>query len=117
VWNAVDVATLSSLGEAFPLALGEAMACGVPCVATDVGDSALLVADTGRIVPPRDPDALAAAWEALVAMGAAGRERLGRAARARVEARFGIGRVAARYADLWRRVAEGRAERGAAAAG
>ncbi len=117
VWSAVDVATLSSLGEAFPLALGEAMACGVPCVATDVGDSAFLVADTGQVVPPRDPEALAAGWEALVAMGPEGRQQLGRAARARIEARFGIGRVVEAYAELWRRVSEGRVGRAVPAAG
>jgi glycosyltransferase involved in cell wall biosynthesis len=105
--RALDVGALSSAyGEAFPLAVGEAMACGVPCVVTDVGDSAFLVADTGRVVPARDPDALAGAWEELLLLGPEGRRRLGQRARARVEEHFTLPRVAAQYAALWSRLAD-----------
>ena len=105
IMSALDVGALSSsYGEAFPLVIGEAMACGVPCVVTDVGDSGHLVGDTGRVVPPRDPAALAAAWEELVDLGAEGRVRLGRAARARIEAHFSLAQVAAGYAGLYRRL-------------
>jgi glycosyltransferase involved in cell wall biosynthesis len=104
ILNALDVGTLSSaFGEAFPLAIGEAMACGVPCVVTDLGDSAYLVGDTGRVVPPRDPEALARAWEALADAGPEGRRALGRAARERVAERFSLPHVAGAYEGLYRR--------------
>jgi glycosyltransferase involved in cell wall biosynthesis len=103
VLNALDVCSLSSaFGEAFPLVIGEAMACGVPAVVTDLGDCATLVGDTGRVVPPRDPEALSAAWEALVGLGAVERRRMGVAARARIDAEFSLPRVTEAYAALYR---------------
>jgi glycosyltransferase involved in cell wall biosynthesis len=102
VLNALDVCTLSSASEAFPMAIGEAMACGVPCAVTDVGDCAYLVGDTGRVAPPRDPEALAAAWESLVLLEPEGRRRLGLAARARIVAHFSLPRIAEAYAALYR---------------
>ncbi len=63
VYNAFDVATLTSaFGEAFPNVVGEAMACGVPVVATDVGDVRVIVGDCGEVVPPRQAGLLSAAW-------------------------------------------------------
>lgn len=63
IYNAMDLLTSSSVSEGFPNAICEAMACGRPCVVTDVGDSAFIVDKLGKIVPPGDPAAMAAAWE------------------------------------------------------
>jgi glycosyltransferase involved in cell wall biosynthesis len=102
---ALDVASLSSAGEGFPNVLGEAMACAVPCVATDVGECAAIVGGAGRIVPRRDPAALAAAWRELIDAGADARRLLGEKARHRIETEFDLPRVAARYQGLYEQVA------------
>lgn len=93
--------TSAAFGEAFPLVIGEAMACGVPCVATDVGDSALMVGQTGRVVPPGDPVALAAAIESLLALPEAARCALGAAARQRIRTDFALPVIADRYQALY----------------
>ena len=106
---AFDIATLSSVGEGFPNVLGEAMACGVPCVATDVGDSAEVIGDTGYVVPPRDPAALARAWDELLAAGCAERQALGQRARQRIEERFSIHHVARLYEQTYETIVARRA--------
>jgi glycosyltransferase involved in cell wall biosynthesis len=107
--GAVDVAASSSISEAFPLAVGEAMACGVPCVATDVGDCALMIGPAGRVVPPSNPAALAAAWADVLAMNPSARQALGRAARQRIVERFDLGDVTRRYEGLYEELAAGAA--------
>ncbi len=104
--NALDIAvSASAWGEAFPNATAEAMACGVPCVVTAVGDAPAIVADCGLVVPPRDSAAMAAAWTALAARGDAGRRALGRRARQRVIQHYATTSGARRYAELYAQVA------------
>lgn len=102
----LDLATSSSAyGEAFSNVIGEAMACEVPFVATDVGDAALILGETGKVVPPREAAALAAAWNALLSLPAGEFAVLGTAARQRVEQNFSLPLVAGQYAALYRELA------------
>lgn len=101
---ALDVASSSSSwGEAFPNALGEAMSCGVPCVATDVGDARRILGEAGIVVPAGDAEALARAWGRILALSREARRQMGLAGRRRVEKCFSLERVAAQYAEVYRR--------------
>jgi glycosyltransferase involved in cell wall biosynthesis len=95
-YNALDLLASSSYGEGFPNVIGEAMACGIPCVATDVGDSALIVGNTGTVVPPKDPLSLARAWQQWLSLGADRRRAQGARARERIESNFNVKRMLAR---------------------
>lgn len=100
--NALDIASLSSAwGEGFPNTIGEAMACGTPCVATDIGDVRIIIGETGVIVSPSDPDALSAGWSKLVALGAEGRRTLGEQARQRIVDCYSLAANSTRYAELY----------------
>jgi len=90
VYSALDIATSSSYSEAFPNCVGEAMACGVPCVVTDVGDSALIVDETGAVVIPRSPEQLAESLLKIVNLNKNQRISMGQAARARIENNFSV---------------------------
>jgi len=99
----LDIAcSSSSWGEGFSNAIGEAMACGVPCIVTDVGDSAWIIGDTGIVIKPRDEKALTKAWAVLIELGSEGRARLGWSARQRVIEHFSINIVVKQYEDLYR---------------
>ena len=97
-----DIVTLSSaFGEGFPNILGEAMACGTPCVSTDVGDAAAIIADTGITVPSRDPTALSLGWQRLIDTGAETRAALGRQGRERILSRYALPVIIDQYAELY----------------
>ena len=99
---ALDIASLSSsFGEGFPNVIGEAMACGVPCVATAVGDTADIIADTGVTVPVRDAHALASAWTELIDSGGCHRKELGRRARHRIIENYSLDAVCRQYQELY----------------
>jgi glycosyltransferase involved in cell wall biosynthesis len=104
-YAAADLYLHASLADNLPLTVMEAMACGLPVVAVQVGGVADLVEDgvTGRLVEQRDPTALAAALDNLLEFGER-RVAYGRAARARIEAEFTLGRQAERYEALYREV-------------
>ncbi|MBI1303735.1 MAG: glycosyltransferase [Phycisphaera sp.] len=103
---ALDVAVSSSgWGEGCPNSVGEAMSAGVPVVGTDVGDTADVIGACGRIVPPKDPSALAEGVLALASLAPHERAQLAEDARARIRAHFSIPFVAARYARLYREIA------------
>jgi glycosyltransferase involved in cell wall biosynthesis len=94
----------SAFGEGLSNAVGEAMASGVPNLVTDVGDSARLVGDTGLVVPPGQPQALAGAIEHILAMSPQQRTELGLAARARIEEHYSLAAMAKAYHELYDRV-------------
>jgi glycosyltransferase involved in cell wall biosynthesis len=91
----------SAFGEGFPNALAEGMACGLPAVATDVGDARRIVGDSGLIVPAKDPKALAQAIRTLLKESLV--ERLDRRlrARARVLEEFPLARLVAGHEALY----------------
>jgi len=98
---ALDVSACSSLTESFPNAVGEAMSCCVPCVSTFVGDAALLIGDTGRIVPPSDSVAFANGLLSLLTLSPADRQQLGQQARERIIERYSMNSVVERFVSMW----------------
>jgi glycosyltransferase involved in cell wall biosynthesis len=97
VYNALDLLTsASAFGEGFSNVIGEAMACGVPCVVTDVGDSARIVGETGMVVLPGNPEEMTRSWQAMLKILRNQHDSIGVRARARIVAQFGIEALVAR---------------------
>jgi glycosyltransferase involved in cell wall biosynthesis len=112
IYAGIDVLALSSSwGEAFPNVIGEAMACAVPCAATAIGDVPEIIGDTGFVVPPRDPEALCAAWTRLAVLCPEERRALGQRARARIMERYSLSDIARQYGDLYAEVVASRGRR------
>lgn len=101
---ALDVACSSSYGESFPLSLGEAMACSVPCVATDVGDVREIIGEAGFVVPPRDPQALCDGWLQVANMSSDKRNNLGRLARQRIAEHYSLRACADAHIELYQQL-------------
>lgn len=102
IMPAFDIFSLTSaFGEGFPNVVGEAMACGVPCVVTDVGDSAFLVGEGGRIVPPMNPELLAREWLNIIDMDRGQRLRLGEVCRERIKHHFNLRSVVNKYQQCY----------------
>ncbi|MBD0372239.1 MAG: glycosyltransferase [Pyrinomonadaceae bacterium] len=97
VYNALDLHVSSSQSEGFSNAIGEAMACAVPCVVTDAGDSALIVGDTGFVSAPLDAGALAST---LISCLESDRNALGVKARLRIKENWSVERLAERTEKL-----------------
>lgn len=104
IMSSLDILASSSYGEAFPNVLGEAMACGVPCVVTDVGDSAYIVGSTGKVVAPGDMIGLAEAMDSLLSLSSFDRAKLGEKARCRIEENFEISHIVGLYESMYREV-------------
>jgi len=95
-YSSLDIlCSASSFGEGFPNVIGEAMACETRCIATDVGDSAMILGETGVVVPPRDLDTLAAAL-----INECGRTGRSLAARERILQHFSVSQLADRTEAL-----------------
>ena len=104
VMNALDIHILSSMSEAFPNVLCEAMACGTPCVTTDVGDAAFIVGNTGWVVPAKNPEALAEAILSAVNEKTSNKQswtNRKQACRNRIVENFSIEKMIEKYHQIW----------------
>ena len=102
--KAMDIFCLHSRTEGFPNVLGEAMAMGLPCVTTDVGDAAYLLNGNGIVVAPQDSQALANGLEEMLNLGAEGRSVLGCSAMSRIYNDFTIARASKDYMLLYKQL-------------
>ena len=100
----LDVFCLTSLSEGFPNVLGEAMACGVPCITTNTGDCRDIVGETGLIISPADVAGLVEALRSLLSLSPHGRRAKGLAARKRIVAQYSLSAIVANYQNLYSKI-------------
>jgi glycosyltransferase involved in cell wall biosynthesis len=105
---AMDIYCMPSRTEGFPNGLAEALAMALPCVATHVGDTAVLVGDTGVLVPPQDEQALAEGLLTLLALSKEQRHQQGQRAQEQVFSEFGIEKARARFDSVYQEVITGK---------
>lgn len=98
------IALTSAFGEGAPNVLGEAMLCGIPCVATDIGDSAYILGNSNYITSPQNPEQLAATIEGLLSLDKDERTQVGLKGRQRIMDEFPHDMMLRRYEALYRRV-------------
>tara|TARA_R110002096_G_scaffold371455_15_gene564923 strand:+ start:8418 stop:9560 length:1143 start_codon:yes stop_codon:yes gene_type:complete len=101
VYPLFDWLTLTSISEASPMALIEAMACGVPCISTDVGDARFIVDEAGFVIPPSSPTILAETWQNAIAVSELQYAGLSANARQLSEDRFKLQDCASRYFQVY----------------
>jgi glycosyltransferase involved in cell wall biosynthesis len=102
IFASLDIATSSSAwGEGFPNAIGEAMSCGVPCVATNAGDAGILVDDTGIVVNRQSPRELCEGWNKIAGMSPGDRRAMGRSARQRIMDHYSQDKTTQQYETLY----------------
>ena len=104
IYNACDLVAVTSTTEAFPQVLGEAMACGVPCATTDVGDAGEIVSALGRVVPVDDADAMVVAWEQLLRERRSSGVQCAEQLRRSILERFSIESLVRQYMRLYQHV-------------
>lgn len=106
IMASLDLLVLSSLGEGFPNVIGEAMACGIPCVSTRVGDAAMIIGGHGKVVQPGDSPALAEAILEILALEGEVRRNLGQMGRASIESSYSLNGISKKFENLYLKLIE-----------
>lgn len=100
--NTFDIFSLTASAGALPSIIGEAMACGIPCISTDVGDIARLIGNTGQVIKNPTPSQLAFAWLEWMDAGNIWRTELGQRAAERIQQHYNIHNTSAQYQDIYK---------------
>lgn len=104
VMTALDLHVLPSISEAFPNVICEAMACGTPCLATDVGDAAHIISNTGWVVPTKNPAVMAKGIQSALEFlkDAYNKVEISEKARSRINENFNFTSMKELYSNLWK---------------